>query len=252
MQPFGQGNKKPLFGVRGVTMRNRAKVGGQGNHLRFVATDGVSSVAAIMFRAPQIDRAVDCEGAVDLVFEPVSETWQGRTKPKLMVKDIAYRDAPHPTTGPTASRTSSSRAPARSSRATSTPPSPRPSASRPGRGRELRREAGRDGGPRRGRRTHPRARARQRGRHQRHRREALRRPSPGLPAPPDRGGARAAHGCGRHVYRERARGDGGAGAKPRGVNISVERTCAPAERGGRRGDGRRRPAPTWRPSVPTS
>ncbi len=100
MQPFGQGNKKPLFGVRGVTMRNRAKVGGQGNHLRFVATDGVSSVAAIMFRAPQIDRAVDCEGAVDLVFEPVSETWQGRTKPKLMVKDIAYRDATAPDDGP--------------------------------------------------------------------------------------------------------------------------------------------------------
>lgn len=92
MQPFGQGNKKPLFGTRGVTMRNRAKVGGKGNHLRFVATDGVSSVAAIMFRTPHIDRAVDCEGAVDLVFEPVSETWQGRTKPKLMVRDIVYRD----------------------------------------------------------------------------------------------------------------------------------------------------------------
>ena len=92
MQPFGQGNKKPLFGTRGVTMRNRAKVGGKGNHLRFVATDGVSSVAAIMFRTPHIDRAVDCDGAVDLVFEPVSETWQGRTKPKLMVRDICYRD----------------------------------------------------------------------------------------------------------------------------------------------------------------
>lgn len=92
LQPFGQGNKKPLFGVRGVTMRNRAKVGAGGNHLRFSATDGTSSVAAIMFRAPQIDRAVDCEQAVDLVFEPVAETWQGRTKPKLMVRDILYRD----------------------------------------------------------------------------------------------------------------------------------------------------------------
>ena len=93
LQPFGQGNKKPLLGACGVCMRNRARVGGAGNHLRFYATDGVTSVPAIMFRTPQIERAVACEEAVDLVFEAVSETWQGRTKPKLMVRDILYRDA---------------------------------------------------------------------------------------------------------------------------------------------------------------
>ena len=92
LQPFGQGNKKPLLGALGVCMRNRARVGATGNHLRFVATDGVNSTAAIMFRTPQIERAVACEEAVDLVFEAVSETWQGRTKPKLMVRDILYRD----------------------------------------------------------------------------------------------------------------------------------------------------------------
>jgi len=94
LQPFGQGNKKPLFGTRGVCMRNRARVGAAGNHLRFVATDGVSSVPAIMFRAPEIERANEHDGAVDLVFEAVNETWQGRTKPKLMVRDILYRDTP--------------------------------------------------------------------------------------------------------------------------------------------------------------
>ncbi|WP_347711818.1 single-stranded-DNA-specific exonuclease RecJ [Olsenella uli] len=93
LQPFGQGNKKPLFAVHGVCMRNRTRVGASGNHLRFVATDGVNPVPAIMFRTPQIERACDCEAAVDLVFEPVNETWQGRTKPKLMVRDILYRDA---------------------------------------------------------------------------------------------------------------------------------------------------------------
>ncbi|MBP3894631.1 MAG: single-stranded-DNA-specific exonuclease RecJ [Atopobiaceae bacterium] len=92
LQPFGQGNKKPLLGVRGVCMRNRARVGATGNHLRFVATDGQYSTAAIMFRTPDIARAVACDEAVDLVFEAVSETWQGRTKPKLMIRDILYRD----------------------------------------------------------------------------------------------------------------------------------------------------------------
>ncbi len=94
LQPFGQGNKRPLFGIQGVFMRNRARVGYEGTHLRFVATDGVESMSAIMFRAPHMDRAYACEGLVDLVVDAVNEVWQGRTNPKLMVRDIIYRDEP--------------------------------------------------------------------------------------------------------------------------------------------------------------
>ncbi|HJA29740.1 MAG TPA: single-stranded-DNA-specific exonuclease RecJ [Candidatus Olsenella pullicola] len=94
LQPFGQGNKRPLLAACGVTMRNRALVGADASHLRFVATDGASSVPAIMFRAPDPTRAVEWDGAVDVVFEALNETWQGRTKPKLMVKDVIIRDAP--------------------------------------------------------------------------------------------------------------------------------------------------------------
>lgn len=92
LQPFGQGNKRPLLAVRGVTTRNRALVGADGAHLRFVATDGVSSVPAIYFRAPDAERACAWDGVVDVVFEAVNETWQGRTKPKLMVRDLLLRD----------------------------------------------------------------------------------------------------------------------------------------------------------------
>ena len=91
LQPFGQGNKKPLLAARGVSMRNRSRVGADGAHLRFFATDGVGCVPAIMFRAPEPERLVECDGAVDLVFEAVNETWQGRTKAKLMVKDVLVR-----------------------------------------------------------------------------------------------------------------------------------------------------------------
>ena len=93
LQPFGQGNKRPLFGVRGVFMRNRARVGYGANHLRFIATDGVSALPAIMFRTPDMSRAYAHEGLVDLVVDAISETWQGKTQAKLMVRDILYRDA---------------------------------------------------------------------------------------------------------------------------------------------------------------
>lgn len=91
LQPFGMGNKRPLFAARGVTMKARARVGNNGDHLRFVATDGTNSIPAIMFHAPHVEELACYEGAVDLVFDAINETWQGRTKPKLMVKDIVVR-----------------------------------------------------------------------------------------------------------------------------------------------------------------
>ena len=94
LEPFGQGNKVPLLGASGVTMADRAAVGRTGDHMRFTATDGASSVAAIMFRVPDIDKLCACDSAVDLVFEAVAEHWQGRVKPKLMVKDVlCHEDA---------------------------------------------------------------------------------------------------------------------------------------------------------------
>ena len=91
LEPYGQGNKAPLLGAVGVTMVDRARVGKTGDHLRFSATDGRSTVPAIMFRAPDIEYLVDCDSVVDLVFEAVAERWQGRVKTKLMVKDILVR-----------------------------------------------------------------------------------------------------------------------------------------------------------------
>lgn len=92
LQPFGQGNKRPLFGLRGVHMSNRVRVGYGNCHLRFSATDGVYSLPAIMFRVPNIEKAYSCDGVVDLVVDAINESWQGRTNPKLMVTDILYRE----------------------------------------------------------------------------------------------------------------------------------------------------------------
>ncbi len=99
LEPFGQGNRVPLLAATGVTMTDRAQVGRGGDHMRFAVTDGVSCVPAIMFRVPDIERLSACDTVVDVVFEAVAERWQGRVKPKLMVKDILCRsceDAPVP------------------------------------------------------------------------------------------------------------------------------------------------------------
>lgn len=100
LRPFGQGNPAPLFATTGVVMRNRARAGRAGEHLRFAATDGTCTRSAIMFRAPEVERTCSYTGAVDLVFEAVAETWQGRTNSKLMVRDILFRTASQDTETP--------------------------------------------------------------------------------------------------------------------------------------------------------
>ncbi len=92
LQPFGQGNPKPLFCSENILLTNSARVGATQEHLRFYASDGESFIGAIMFRAPHIERAVDCDEVVDLVYDPNVESWHGKRSSKLMVKDILYHD----------------------------------------------------------------------------------------------------------------------------------------------------------------
>ncbi len=93
LQPFGQGNRKPMLATTGITMRNASRVGSNANHLRFFATNGSTSLPAIMFNADNIERLCNYDGAVDVVYEPQVETWQGRTKVQLLVRDIIVRSA---------------------------------------------------------------------------------------------------------------------------------------------------------------
>ena len=92
LQPFGQGNPRPLFCSESVLLTNSSRVGQTQDHLRFYAADGEAFISSIMFRAPHIERAIDCDEVVDLVFDPVVESWHGKRGAKLIVKDILYHE----------------------------------------------------------------------------------------------------------------------------------------------------------------
>ena len=94
LQPFGQGNEVPLLASTGVTMSQRRRRGEDGRHFSFVASDATGSVPCIMFNAADVEALAECDGAVDLVFEPKVEVWQGRVTRKLHVRDVLRRDDP--------------------------------------------------------------------------------------------------------------------------------------------------------------
>lgn len=93
MRPFGQGNEPPLLAACGVTMTERRRRGEGGRHLSFNAHDAAGSSACIMFNAPGVEALSECDGAVDIVFEPKVEEWQGRVGVKLHVRDVLVRDS---------------------------------------------------------------------------------------------------------------------------------------------------------------
>jgi single-stranded-DNA-specific exonuclease len=94
LEPFGQDNARPLLGTRGVFMAQRSLVGRNAEHLKFEAYDGVSSVPAIAFRAPEPKSLVARETAVDLAYSLETDEWRGRERVQLMVRSISMREAP--------------------------------------------------------------------------------------------------------------------------------------------------------------
>jgi single-stranded-DNA-specific exonuclease len=91
MQPFGQGNEVPVLATTGAVMSDRRRRGDDGRHLSFTATDATGLGQCIMFNAEDVEELAEYDGAVDLVFEPKVETWQGRVSCKLHVKDVLRR-----------------------------------------------------------------------------------------------------------------------------------------------------------------
>lgn len=86
--PFGHGNPRPLLAAESVFMNDRSRVGRDLGHLKFTAFDGVSTVPAIAFRCPDIERAESKVTPVDVAFELSVDEWRGRRRAQMLVRDI--------------------------------------------------------------------------------------------------------------------------------------------------------------------
>lgn len=91
-EPYGHGNPRPLFCSHGVFMNARQRVGRTGNHLRFTAFDGISSVPAIAFRCREIETAAAHDASVDLAYEVHADEWRGRKRVQLIVRDYEVHE----------------------------------------------------------------------------------------------------------------------------------------------------------------
>jgi single-stranded-DNA-specific exonuclease len=93
LEPYGQGNREPLYVSCGLTLRGVRAVGQKKNHLSFTATDGRRSASGIWFNCPAIEEFIACGDAVDIIYRPQVDEWNGTRRVKLMVERIYRADS---------------------------------------------------------------------------------------------------------------------------------------------------------------
>jgi single-stranded-DNA-specific exonuclease len=84
MEPFGEGNPEPVWGLRGARAIGAPRVVGE-RHLKMLVGTGTGRCEAIGFGMG--DRDVP-EGELDLAFQLRQNTYMGRTMPQLNLVDF--------------------------------------------------------------------------------------------------------------------------------------------------------------------
>ena len=87
LEPFGVGNRKPVFAVKGLSLKAKPKILNY-NTLKIWVTDGELTYEAVGFKKA-LDYKLDSASLVfDLAFTPSINVWQGQESIQLQLKDL--------------------------------------------------------------------------------------------------------------------------------------------------------------------
>ncbi len=88
LEPFGHDNPNPVFMMKKAVIKNRTRVGAEGNHLRLVLENGHSALSCIGWGMGDLANRLEEGSRVDLAFHLESNVWKGRSYPQLVLEDI--------------------------------------------------------------------------------------------------------------------------------------------------------------------
>ncbi len=89
LEPFGIGNPKPLFALRGIRLADVKTIGNGSKHLRGTITDKGTRVPFVAFGSGERKEEFSITDPVDLAGKIELNTWNGRTTTELHVVDIS-------------------------------------------------------------------------------------------------------------------------------------------------------------------
>ncbi|HVB14824.1 MAG TPA: single-stranded-DNA-specific exonuclease RecJ [Candidatus Dormibacteraeota bacterium] len=88
LQPCGTGNPAVLLCASGLSVVRTDSVGKSGGHLKMILSDATGSAEAISFNRPQLQAHLPAGRRIDALFELEVDTWRGRRKPRLLLRDL--------------------------------------------------------------------------------------------------------------------------------------------------------------------
>ncbi|VDG24160.1 single-stranded-DNA-specific exonuclease RecJ [Lactiplantibacillus mudanjiangensis] len=90
LAPFGTDNPAPVFEIDPTEITQVRAIGADKQHLKLQLSDGTQNVDAIAFSMGTAAGAIEASPTnVKVVGELSANTWNGQTKPQVMVKDLA-------------------------------------------------------------------------------------------------------------------------------------------------------------------
>jgi len=93
LEPFGQGNPRPLFATKGVRLAAPPrKVGSKGDHLQLAITDNTSSIRCIGFQFGNLEKKLLEKDCFNVAYHPQINTYNGNSSVELILADIQLDD----------------------------------------------------------------------------------------------------------------------------------------------------------------
>jgi len=91
LEPFGQGNPRPVFATEGVRrIAPPRRVGARGDHLQIAITDNTASVRCIGFRMGTLEKKVLEAEAFNVAYEAQIDTYNGGRSVQFVLADIQF------------------------------------------------------------------------------------------------------------------------------------------------------------------
>ncbi len=88
LQPFGEGNREPLFIARAVELESFDTIGKEDKHLRLLVKTGAGRIKGIGFNFGHLAEELDIDGLFDLVYRPSINEWNGRKELQFELIDM--------------------------------------------------------------------------------------------------------------------------------------------------------------------
>ena len=91
LEPFGQGNPRPIFATKGVRLSAPPRrVGTKGEHLQLVITDNTNSLRCIGFGRGKLEKKLLEHDFFNIAYQPQINNFNGSSSVELLVIDIQF------------------------------------------------------------------------------------------------------------------------------------------------------------------